>query len=776
MWKNQILFVLLAIVATESKDFEKDAHIRAKRQIPPPSRDLHGYQQSATRPGEISINFINKSGRRIRMFKSDPYGHEIRYQFLLRPNEPQRVLVQADNSFWVAYDVKTSFLMLINRQHRMETYYLRYGQNIDAIITSRQLRPEAIKKDRGTPRFVETQVIVDPSMILHHGENEVMNYTLALMNMVARTFLHRTFGAPVYIAVVDVHLMTDKPSYYRIVPNRPEISVASGCRYAKNLVQKNDSVDFSLVLTREDIGPAGFASMYTMCSKRSCALVKENGPDSAFVIAHELAHALGIDHDESSNCQRDNLSGGNLMVKKLYSTSSNYQWSKCSRGMIWQNLKYFECLENKPKMLPAFKKSMDSLPGELLNRTIQCQHYHGSAARACNARNPAVACRYLWCHPNPLSPCQPVWWHSPLEGSMCAKEKWCLRGKCIKKVKIIAVDGGWSKYSEFTPKCDIQTESWLVQESNRSCTNPKPRLSGKKCKGNSKQYRVLLPTGNGICKPYSLRNLMLNGKMSLDSLLEDGCAKKNTNMTKWRVYRDSEQKRQVQSMNLTCDFESRGCQWTSSSKGVKGWNIGRGRTPTRNTGPSFDHTYRNASGSFLYFEASWVSGKNQPLRDGSRVVLESPLVMASSVCLRFAYHMYGRSINRLDVFIRRGKHFRKVWTKKGAQGNKWFTTEIDLSINIEYKVTIEAVRGSSYYSDIAIDDISLTYGLCGSQSKKDDKPSCTTVCINQDNSAMIRKKLPDGYPCKLPNSKNNVCFKKVCQPVNCHGVIKGRKC
>jgi len=71
-----------------------------------------------------------------QMFQSSPYGHEIRFQFTLRPNEPRRVSRRPDNSFWVAYDFTTSFPMLINGQHRLETYYLQYGSSTDAKISS----------------------------------------------------------------------------------------------------------------------------------------------------------------------------------------------------------------------------------------------------------------------------------------------------------------------------------------------------------------------------------------------------------------------------------------------------------------------------------------------------------------------------------------------------------------------------------------------------------------------------------------------------------------
>ena len=144
-------------------------------------------------------------------------------------------------------------------------------------------------------------------------------------------------------------------------------------------------------------------------------------------------------------------------------------------------------------------------------------------------------------------------------------------------------------------------------------------------------------------------------------------------------------------MNLTCDFETSGCQWKSSELGVKKWNIGSGRTPSQKTGPSFDHTYKNVSGNYLFFEASWSGKGTPPLKAGQRIVLESPLILSSQVCLRFAYHMYGQSVGALEVYIRKGKHFRKMWSVKGNQKDKWHTAQVELAVNIEYKVNLNLV-------------------------------------------------------------------------------------
>lgn len=73
-----------------------------------------------------------------QLVRSLPFGHETQFQFTLRPNEPRRVSVRPDNSFWQAYDVTTNFPLFINGRHHLETYFLAYGTNLDARITSRK--------------------------------------------------------------------------------------------------------------------------------------------------------------------------------------------------------------------------------------------------------------------------------------------------------------------------------------------------------------------------------------------------------------------------------------------------------------------------------------------------------------------------------------------------------------------------------------------------------------------------------------------------------------
>ncbi len=54
-----------------------------------------------------------------------------------------------------------------------------------------------------------------------------------------------------------------------------------------------------------------------------------------------------------------------------------------------------------------------------------------------------------------------------------------------------------------------------------------------------------------------------------------------------------------------------------------------------------------------------------------------------------------------------------AWTRTGAQGNQWREAKFTIPQTPNpYYITIETVKGSNPYSDIAIDDISATPQRC----------------------------------------------------------------
>lgn len=54
----------------------------------------------------------------------------------------------------------------------------------------------------------------------------------------------------------------------------------------------------------------------------------------------------------------------------------------------------------------------------------------------------------------------------------------------------------------------------------------------------------------------------------------------------------------------------------------------------------------------------------------------------------------------------------KIWSKSGNQGNTWQISQVSLTSTTNFTIIFEGIIGSSYYSDMAIDDVSIKNGRC----------------------------------------------------------------
>ncbi|XP_072182121.1 MAM and LDL-receptor class A domain-containing protein 1-like [Diadema setosum] len=155
---------------------------------------------------------------------------------------------------------------------------------------------------------------------------------------------------------------------------------------------------------------------------------------------------------------------------------------------------------------------------------------------------------------------------------------------------------------------------------------------------------------------------------------------------------------------LKCDFEDGECDYMNG--GVL-WRRIQGSTPSLYTGPSFDHTLNSAAGYFMYLEASTGAA-------GDSATLTSPAVEPGTYCLQFWYHMFGSAMGSLNVHIQpNGTTSRSLaWSHSGDSDDVWHSGTVDLVQLDVFQVVYEAVRGTSYTSDISIDDLDLTEGAC----------------------------------------------------------------
>jgi len=135
------------------------------------------------------------------------------------------------------------------------------------------------------------------------------------------------------------------------------------------------------------------------------------------------------------------------------------------------------------------------------------------------------------------------------------------------------------------------------------------------------------------------------------------------------------------------------------------WRTNSGSTNSSGTGPSGDHT--TGTGKYLYIEASGGC-------TNETAQLLSPCITVSSSLgspyLTFYYYMRGSSVNTLSVDINNGTSWtNNVFSKTGSQGSVWRKASINLTSysGNTIKIRINGTTGTSYLSDIAIDDINI---------------------------------------------------------------------
>ncbi|CAG2236368.1 unnamed protein product [Mytilus edulis] len=156
---------------------------------------------------------------------------------------------------------------------------------------------------------------------------------------------------------------------------------------------------------------------------------------------------------------------------------------------------------------------------------------------------------------------------------------------------------------------------------------------------------------------------------------------------------------------IDCNFETGQCGWTTEETTHK-WTLWHDKTPTDDTGPDIDHTLGTSTGEYIYFGASDIS-----VGERSNITSETVYRDGDS-CFTFWYHMYGEGMGTLNVYLDSENVSRNIWSMSGNRQEKWWLGHVDISISEPYSITFEGMRGSSYESDIALDDIVLLSGSC----------------------------------------------------------------
>lgn len=151
------------------------------------------------------------------------------------------------------------------------------------------------------------------------------------------------------------------------------------------------------------------------------------------------------------------------------------------------------------------------------------------------------------------------------------------------------------------------------------------------------------------------------------------------------------------------DFEVKPWETELTCANRNSWIRTRHATPTANTGPA------SASQGTLY---TFVESSDLGHGFNRRAVIGSPcfeLPENLNSTMTFDYHMYGSSMGTLNVTANNGTGWTTIWSLSGNQGNIWNTASIDLTpfAGSTLKLRFDATTGSSFYSDMAIDNINI---------------------------------------------------------------------
>uniref|UniRef100_A0A671NXH0 A disintegrin and metalloproteinase with thrombospondin motifs 14-like n=1 Tax=Sinocyclocheilus anshuiensis TaxID=1608454 RepID=A0A671NXH0_9TELE len=343
---------------------------------------------------------------------------------------------------------------------------------------------------------IEVLLAVDDSVVRFHGKEHVQNYVLTLMNIVDEIYHDESLGTNINIVLVRMILVGYRQSISLIERGNPSRSLEQVCRWA-NTQQRLDPEhaehhDHAIFLTRQDFGPAGmqgYAPVTGMCHPlRSCTLNHEDGFSSAFVVAHETGHVLGMEHDGQGNRCSDETSMGSIMAPLVQAAFHRYHWSRCSKQELNRYIHSYDCLLDDPFELKWPK--LTELPGINYSMDEQCRFDFGVGYKMCTAFRTYDPCKQLWCsHPDNQYFCKTKK-GPPVDGTECAPGKWCFKGHCIWRSshQPYGHDGGWSSWGKFG-SCS-RTCGGGVRSRSRQCNNPVPAYGGRDCPGTTFDYQV----------------------------------------------------------------------------------------------------------------------------------------------------------------------------------------------------------------------------------------------------------------------------------------------
>jgi len=154
----------------------------------------------------------------------------------------------------------------------------------------------------------------------------------------------------------------------------------------------------------------------------------------------------------------------------------------------------------------------------------------------------------------------------------------------------------------------------------------------------------------------------------------------------------------------SCDFENGICDWANDKTAELDWTWHSGSTLSSDTGPKRDHTTGLSEGHYIYLETS-----HELQNSKARIISTTFTVKPGSKCdFRFFYHMLGKDIGSLNIYLRTSNGDKLSFQKSQEVGDYWERFDLSITTTLPFQIVIEGVIGKGYLGDIGIDDTSFT--------------------------------------------------------------------
>ncbi|CAN8010298.1 unnamed protein product, partial [Ixodes pacificus] len=363
----------------------------------------------------------------------------------------------------------------------------------------------------------------DSFMPFFKSEEKLKEAIFAVINQVQQYFRPPWVAEPIniFITHLEIHKKHDTSllksrdalillhnfSDYQMAINPPEGQVG---HWDMALLLSGKSLYITEKGAKEEkSGVLGKAWVGGFCSHNFSTVVVEFGKEgrvvptltagiqASNVVAHEMAHNLGLFHDGPP--KNDPCAGDHFIMAEWRSRDTTNKWSQCSKSKlnVFRDHERADCLAPLTEEQLAAARHLNAWkdqppPGQLIDADEQCQIFlkDHMARRAGKPEELNEICTKLMCKSE-----RRLGYTSPggaLEGTYCGGTNWCRGSQCepIPKKYLHVVHGGWSEWQvegECTRAC-LEDSVPLIRM-RRFCNNPPKKNSVEGCEGDSTVLR-----------------------------------------------------------------------------------------------------------------------------------------------------------------------------------------------------------------------------------------------------------------------------------------------